>query len=212
MSDIQNLCDNYNPKTDKGLIIIADISGFTNYINVTEIEHSQKNIAKLLESIIDANELELSVSEIEGDAVFFFKFENTDSYSALINQIKKMADNFYTTLSNLSGNKSCNCGACSVLSELNIKFIVHAGNIGTIMIKDFCKLYGIDIIVAHRLLKNNVPIDNYALFTNKVVRKFSNDNEKSFTGDTDYIWEEDVYEDINAVKYLYIPLKSLMKK
>jgi len=211
-SEFQNLCNKYDPLVDNGLIIIADISGFTNYINMTEIEHSQKNIAKLLESIIDSDELGLSVSEIEGDAIFFFKFGTDDSYSALINQIKKMTHNFYSTLEEISKDMSCECGACSVLAYLKIKFIVNLGNIGTIMIKDFCKLYGIDIIVAHRLLKNHVPIDDYFLFTNKVAEKFSNDTENSFTADTDFIPGEDIYENINAIKYFYIPLKLLMKK
>ncbi len=71
-NNVMNLCNNYNPRIDSGLIILADISGFTDYINATDVEHSQKNVAKLSEVIIDANELDLSVSEIKGDAIFFF--------------------------------------------------------------------------------------------------------------------------------------------
>lgn len=212
MGEIQNLCNNYNPVIDNGLIIIADISGFTNYINASEIEHSQINIARLLEAIIDSNELGLSVSEIEGDAIFFFKFGDDYSFAELINQIKVMTKNFYSTLNELSSNTNCNCRACNVLSNLHIKFIVHVGRIGTIMIKNFCKLYGIDIIAAHRLLKNHLTINDYALFTNKTVQKFSQEIEDSLLSDSDFIRDNDTYNDINIIDYFYIPLKKILRK
>lgn len=212
MTEFQDLYNKYHPLVDNGLMIIADISGFTNYINVTEIEHSQKIIAKLLESLIDANELGLFISEIEGDAVFFFKFGTDDSYSALINQIKRMTQIFYSTLEGMSTDKTCECGACSVLAGLNIKFIVHIGKIGTIMIKNFCKFYGIDVIVVHRLLKNHLKIIDYALFTSKVVRKLSNEKENNFSFSSGFIMDEDAYEDIGVIKYTYISLKKFLEK
>lgn len=212
MSQIQNLCNNYNPVIDNGLIIIADISGFTNYINASEIEHSQKNIARLLEATIDSNELGLSVSEIEGDAIFFFKFGDDYSFAELLNQIKAMTKNFYSTLNELSSNINCNCRACNVLSNLHIKFIVHIGRIGTIMIKNFCKLYGIDIIAAHRLLKNHLSIDNYALFTNKTVQKFSQEIKDSLLSNPDFIQEKDFYDDVKTIDYFYISLEKLLYK
>lgn len=212
VDEIQNLCNNYNPVVDNGLIILADISGFTGYINASEIEHSQKNVARLLEAMIDSNELGLSVSEIEGDAILFFKFGDNYSFAELINQIKFMTKNFNSTLNELSSNINCNCGACNVLSHLHIKFIIHIGRIGTIMIKNFCKLYGIDIIAAHRLLKNHLPIDYYALFTNKTVQKFAKEIRERFLSDSDFIKDKDAYNDINTIDYYYIPLKKLLQK
>ena len=51
-----------------GLIFIPDISGFTHFVNSVELKHSQHIIGELLETIIDANQMGLSVSEVEGDA------------------------------------------------------------------------------------------------------------------------------------------------
>jgi Protein of unknown function (DUF2652) len=209
MNDVNNLCNNYNPRIDSGLIFIADISGFTNYINATEIEHSQTNIAKLLEAIIDENELDLSVSEIEGDAIFFFNFNDETSFLEILNQIKKMTIKFHKVLKGLAANKGCMCGACSILAKLKIKFIVHAGKIGTIMIKDYCKLYGIDIIIAHRLLKNNLSIDEYALFTNKIIQKFNKEIKTNFPKDNLLLEKEIEYENIGKIRYSYMPLNSL---
>ena len=55
------------------LLFIADISGFTKFVNETEITHSSHIISELLEIIIGQNELKLEVAEIEGDAVFYYK-------------------------------------------------------------------------------------------------------------------------------------------
>ena len=54
----------------KSLLFVPDITGFTKFVNNTEIDHSQHIISELLENIIDSNQLDLEVSEIEGDAVF----------------------------------------------------------------------------------------------------------------------------------------------
>ncbi|HKH62865.1 MAG TPA: DUF2652 domain-containing protein, partial [Flavitalea sp.] len=59
---------------NSGLIFIPDISGFTSFVNNTEIEHSRFIIEELLETIINSNQLGLNISEIEGDAVLFYKF------------------------------------------------------------------------------------------------------------------------------------------
>ena len=59
---------------NKGLLFIPDISGFTRFVNETEIEHSRLIIQELLEILINANQIGLEVSEIEGDAILFYKF------------------------------------------------------------------------------------------------------------------------------------------
>ena len=59
---------------NKGLLFIPDISGFTRFINETEINHSRLIIQELLEILINANNIGLEVSEVEGDAILFYKF------------------------------------------------------------------------------------------------------------------------------------------
>ena len=209
--DLYNLCNHYNPLVDDGLIIIADISGFTRYLNVSEIEHGQRNIAQLLEAILDANQMDLAVSEIEGDAIFFFKFEKEYQLKELINQIKAMARSFYATRNRLSMKTDCGCRACNILQKLHLKFVLHAGNIGTIMIKNFCKLYGIDVIVAHRLLKNSIPIHDYVLFSSKIIQKPSTEVAEIFEDRKLLIQGNDTYAEIGTVNYYFVPLHSLLQ-
>ncbi|MBA3648149.1 MAG: hypothetical protein H0W62_06305 [Chitinophagales bacterium] len=47
---------------NKGLLFIHDISGFTKFVNETEINHSRLIIQELLEILVDANQLDLTVS------------------------------------------------------------------------------------------------------------------------------------------------------
>lgn len=47
-----------------GMLFTPDISGFTYFINHTEIEHSQHIIAELLEVIIDHTGPDFDISEI----------------------------------------------------------------------------------------------------------------------------------------------------
>ena len=68
---------------NKGLLFIPDISGFTRFINETEIEHSRLIIQELLELLINANEMGLEISEIEGDAILFYKNGELPDVSAL---------------------------------------------------------------------------------------------------------------------------------
>jgi Protein of unknown function (DUF2652) len=62
---------------NKGLLFIPDISGFTRFVSEMEIGHSRQIIQELLELLIDSNQLRLEVSEVEGDAILFYKFGET---------------------------------------------------------------------------------------------------------------------------------------
>ena len=121
-----------NPQS---LIFLPDISGFTHFVKHTEIEHSQHIISELLELIIDANILDLELAEIEGDALFFYKHNSIPTRQALLKQIEEMYIRFHNHLQLYEKRRICECGACSSASELNLKFIAHAGNFGFIKVK-----------------------------------------------------------------------------
>jgi hypothetical protein len=56
---------------NRGLLFIPDISGFSQFVNEVELEHSRFIIQQLLEVLIRANDSGLQISEIEGDAILF---------------------------------------------------------------------------------------------------------------------------------------------
>jgi len=75
---------------NRGLLFIPDISGFTKFVNETDIEHSRLIIQELLETLINTNSSGLEVSEIEGDAILFYKFGDAPAVSDLYRQVEAM--------------------------------------------------------------------------------------------------------------------------
>lgn len=186
-------------KANSTLLFIPDISGFTEFVNKTEISHSRHIISELLELIINSDKNEMSVSEIEGDAVLFFKDE-VPTVEDLIDQCQFTFKNFHSHLQRYNTERICRCGACETASKLSLKFIVHAGNIEKINIKEHHKLHGTDVILAHRLLKNSIDLTEYILITDKL-----NTNQKSFTNNSnDWIHIQHgkaTYDNLDDINY-----------
>lgn len=162
--------------TQKALLFIPDISGFTEFVHHTAINHSKHIISELLELLIDSNHTGLELAEVEGDALFLYKIEDTVNVSEIEEQIETMYLAFHAHLKRYEYQRICSCGACASAYNLKIKFIVHYGDIEFITVKTSKKPYGSDVIKVHRLLKNEVPIDEYALFTENVYKQTDNKN------------------------------------
>ena len=83
---------------NKGLLFIPDISGFTKFVHESEIEHSRFIIQELLEILINANQIGLEISEIEGDAILFYKYGDPPALQELYKQVEKMFCAFHRHL------------------------------------------------------------------------------------------------------------------
>lgn len=153
----------------KSLLFIPDISGFTQFVQSTEVEHSQHVIAELLEVLIDSNISGLELAEIEGDALFFYKEEDTLSQEKLLAQIEHTFSTFYSHLEELKKNRICQCMACATAPDLELKIVAHAGEIQFITVKGNRKPFGQHVIEAHRLLKNSVESDSYVLISHELA-------------------------------------------
>ena len=155
---------------NKGLLFIPDISGFTRFINETEIDHSRLIIQELLELLINANNLGLEISEIEGDAILFYKFGESPRLDELYRQVEKMFCDFHRQLMAYDYRRFCQCKACSSAINLTLKVITHYGEFTGYNVKNFQKLIGKDIIVAHQLLKNDIEQHEYWLITDSMLQ------------------------------------------
>ncbi|NAY90945.1 DUF2652 domain-containing protein [Muricauda sp. JGD-17] len=149
----------------KSLLFIPDISGYTKFIQTTEVEHSQHVISELLEVLLNANTQGLKLAEIEGDALFFYKENEIPSQENLLAQIESMFTAFHSHLKMLGKNRICPCNACATAPNLQLKIIAHSGDIQHIQVQGKRKPFGNQVIEAHRLLKNSVDSENYALIT-----------------------------------------------
>jgi hypothetical protein len=149
----------------KGLLFIPDISGFTRFVTESEISHSRLIIQELLELLINANQIGLEVSEIEGDAILFYKFGDPPELAELYKQVEKMFCLFHKSLMAYDKSKYCQCKACTSAAGLSLKVITHYGEFTGYNVKNFSKLIGKDVIVAHQLLKNDIEQHEYWLVT-----------------------------------------------
>jgi len=150
---------------NKGLIFIPDISGFTRFVNEVEIDHSRHIIQELLEVIINSNQIGLEISEIEGDAILFYKYGNSPDLKEVYEQVEKMFREFHKHLRTYDHRRFCQCKACVGAVDLTLKVITHYGEFTGYNVKNFNKLIGKDIIVAHQLLKNDIDEHEYWLVT-----------------------------------------------
>ncbi|MCP5063658.1 MAG: DUF2652 domain-containing protein [Ignavibacteriae bacterium] len=195
---------------NKAFIYIPDISGFTKFITETEISHSEHIISELLGVILDSNILNLNVSEIEGDAVLFYKLDSPPSLAEIYQQSKEMFINFHSYLKQIEKDTICQCGACKTASNLTLKFIGHLGDFKEVSIQSFTKLIGSDVILAHRLLKNNVQSKEYLLFTDSYL-KFQDESKLPFEDDLKFEKNVENFENFGEISTKFINFSCLLK-
>lgn len=190
---------------NRGLIFIPDISGFTRFVTETEIDHSRLIIQELLETLINANDLGLEISEIEGDAILFYKFGDLPDLKDLSRQVERMFRAFHKNLVGYDIRRYCWCEACNSAISLTLKVISHYGEFTGYNVKTFSKLIGKDIIVAHELLKNEIDNHEYWLVTQSLLRDGRADAFESWME-----WNTGAKETRSGpVSYHYTPLGGL---
>ena len=190
------------------LLFIPDISGFTKFITETELIHSQHIISELISVIINQNILDLKISEIEGDAVLFYRNGEPPTFKELLEQTKKMFVAFHSYLNSIENNNVCQCGACTTASNLTLKFISHYGQLEEYTVDKFNKIIGSDVILVHRLLKNSIPSHEYILLT----ENYLNSQPVEIREDVEWIKLQNNVEEIKnfgKVKSKYISLTEL---
>ena len=153
------------------VLLIADISGYTKFMKQHTIasSHAKQIIVKLLRAMMRAAKPPLKVAELEGDAVFFYargKASDVDRMAAHVkHQIVELFAAFKKELHDIDSLRTCSCDACDHVHDLQLKQVMHAGNVDIARIERFEKLFGIDVILVHRMLKNSVPVHEYVMMT-----------------------------------------------
>ncbi len=181
---------------------MPDISGFSEFVNTTEIEHSIHIISELLEILIDTNPINFKLIEVEGDALFMYTTQHV-LFDDIVNQTQKMIQAFHAHTKMYERKRICNCGACRTTNNLELKFVVHHGDLNFIKVKDIVKPYGKDVIKAHRLLKNNVLLNEYLLISSAVYNLYKNKIGTEWKSLTEIYDKEEItyfYTNLNHIK------------
>ncbi|MBN1210481.1 MAG: DUF2652 domain-containing protein [Myxococcaceae bacterium] len=155
---------------EKALLLIADIGGYTRFMKEHRfsLAHAQDTVAQLLEALIDAAG-RLKLAKLEGDAAFFYAVG--EDFQALAPQIADIRRAFLARRQQLLVDRACQCEGCLNVGELKLKFVTHAGEIAFQKVKRHTELAGLDVILVHRMLKNDVPLSEYVLMTDAVLGK-----------------------------------------
>ena len=189
----------------RGLLFIPDITGFTTFVTEIELAHSKQIIKELLEILIDSNLLRMDISEVEGDAILFYKMGEVPDVGQIYEQVEKMFCAFHEQIIFFSSNCSCDCRACASVTYLTLKIITHHGEFTLYDVKNFRKLIGKDVIIAHRLLKNDVPGGEYWLITKSLFKEDSPGNYRHWMK-----WETSVKEtDHGEIHFHFTSLSKL---
>ena len=146
---------------DEGNLLIPDISGFTRFVQNTDMEIGKHIISRLLTVLLNTNVLNMDVSEIEGDAILFYKLGKRFSATEVMTQFNMMQKRFRTELLQLAQETGLDL-------KLSLKMIAHYGQLSQYRVGRFTKLYGTSVIEAHRLLKNSIESDEYLIITDNL--------------------------------------------
>lgn len=195
-----------NNGTQEIIFLLPDISGFTRFLKTTEIRHSRHIIEELIAIIVEQTKKHFQLAEVEGDALFLYQETAKINVKVLYEVVKNTYIAFHKHLINYNHLRICNCGACSTAAELSLKFIVHTGIVEFATVNGKEKPYGLDVIKAHRLMKNNIEGKDYLLFSDDFSDKF---DLKQIEEPKEY--GSASYDEIGEIKYAYLRLLDLKK-
>ncbi|HMY14736.1 MAG TPA: DUF2652 domain-containing protein [Polyangium sp.] len=190
----------------RAILLIADIGGYTRFMRVHSINlaHAHDIITRLLEAVIDGAGSAFKLAKLEGDAAFFHAplrdAPAPGELEHVLDTVHAIRNAFIEQRDRMNIDRLCTCDGCTQIGELKIKFVANVGEIAYHKVKGRMELAGVPVIVLHRLLKNSVPIAEYALMTGPIL-----DGAKSELRKTAQQIEEDL-EGLGASTVYYVDL------
>ena len=153
--------------------LIADISGYTGYLADVELEHAQDILADLIGAVVTALRPNFRLAKLEGDAAFTYATAEKIDGSMLLDTIERCYFGFRRRRRDVRQATACECNACVRIPDLDLKFVVHHGTAILQKVAGRQELLGSDVIVVHRLLKNDVVeklgVHAYALISQAAI-------------------------------------------
>ena len=168
----------------QGLLLLADISGYTRFVGTTGAAHSYRIVARLLELLLRRLEPPLRLSNIEGDALLLY----ADGPAAEVD--RGLRSLLLATFQEFEREtryiaETADCPACAGVTELSLKYVVHAGTYVKQLVAGHTVLFGPDVILAHRLLKNDIPSRHYVFATASAIPYLALDDGTAYEQITD---------------------------
>jgi uncharacterized protein YndB with AHSA1/START domain len=158
---------------ENACLVIADITGYTDYLAGVELDHAQDVLADLMNVVVDGLRPPVSLAKLEGDAAFISGASSAVDGSTVQDTIESTYFVFRRRLQDINQATTCECNACTLIPRLDLKFVAHDGQMVRHTVAEREELVGRDVILVHRLLKNTADEKlgghSYALYTDACV-------------------------------------------
>ena len=184
----------------QGYFLIADITGYTQYLSESELDHAEKILTALLGVLIQHTKPPLVISRLAGDAVISYGLrEGFVEGQTFVEMLEDTYVSFRRQIELMVRNTTCPCNACRNIGSLDLKFFVHFGEFNVQHLDVHDELLGSDVNHIHRLLKNTVTeatgLRAYALYTDAAIQQLG------LTEDTaKFIAHAESYEHLGEVR------------
>ena len=175
-----------NPGAGRGTLLLADISGYTAFLQAVAGAHAADMAAgrfvpkaypllTSLDGIVGRIAPPFVLSKLEGDAVFAFAAEGELGVGgqSVLDCLTACYDAYRARLDEARQVMACRCDACRLIGGLELKFVLHHGDYIVQWIAGHRELLGPEVTISHLLLKNHVADligrSAYALVTESAV-------------------------------------------
>lgn len=188
----------------KGHFIITDISGYTEFLTQSELEHAHDILQSLFKAQLEQIKPPFVVSSFRGDAIVMYIPDTSFIQpQSVLEALENLYISFVSTREQMQFHTTCTCRACKNMPLLDLKMVVHHGSYVVQQMGDREELLGADVIVPHRMLKNQVikqtGINAYALFSEAAMEALELNQ---FCGPLhDYTESYDHLGEVNMVVY-----------
>lgn len=140
---------------ERGSLMLADISGYSSYLTGSELDHAHDVLADLLDTIAREATPLLTMSKLEGDAIFWYRI-GEPSAGPVFATLEACYAAFRRRLRTIEYETTCRCNACRLIPDLDLKVLAHLGEFVVRDIAGTRELVGSDVVLVHRMLKNHV--------------------------------------------------------
>jgi hypothetical protein len=175
------------PRFASGLLMLADISGYTAFLErvseahpdlaagVAPVPPAYDFMVTLLDLVADEVRPTFRPVQTEGDALFAVADADavTNRGREVLGTVASTYAAYHARIEEQQLMQGDACSACVLLTSLELKFIVHAGTFVVQQLPTRTHVAGPAVILAHRLLKNQVTakmgLRGYALLTDAAL-------------------------------------------
>lgn len=168
-TDSHQAADDDDHAAKDTVLVVPDISGYTRFLATTSAtpDVAKNIILSLLDAIIDAVGQHLKVAKIEGDAVLLF----TDEIHTNPHELAATVQRIFTSFDMAKLSAIQNSDNDVALSDLDLKIFVHHGAVSRFRFRNEIDLMGTDVVLLHRLMKNDVSERRYVMVTKNAEAK-----------------------------------------